>query len=158
MLRLHGRRQVEQIGWWEQLLQYRLIHGGSVRHFTDIAAGLGVRHCPGPGPTCGLTASEHRRGEVRGDVVHWTERGVTRNGLRSFLKLVARTRLLNYRTMNKAMRIYAENMWANHAAMESFHIRFRSSLSKTDRLQIRWLVGRGMEITDEARRWANRPL
>jgi len=126
--------------------------------YDHVAAHFGVRLCPAFGHDgCIVAPVDHRRGAVMPTerVIHWAPRRLSRMGLRRFLKVVARTRLLNYYTMNQAMRIYAENVWATRAAAE-LHIRLSASLSLRDRLLVRWLASRGAALTPAAQRWAAR--
>jgi hypothetical protein len=145
---------------WTQIRQFRLIHGGTVRSFDDVAAYYGLDICPHVGYNGCLVATkaEHDRGTVipRERVIHWTPRRMTRLGLRKFLKVVARTRVLRYYLMNKATRIYAENSWATRAARE-LHIRLPRAASAADRRRVRWLISQGQKVSTPARRWAERP-
>jgi hypothetical protein len=131
-----------------------------VHTYEDVAAYYDLDICPRVGHEGCLVATkaEHDQGTVvpRERVIHWTPRRVTRLGLRKFLKVVARTRVLRYYLMNKAMRIYAENVWATKAARE-LHIRLPRRASSADRRRIRWLVSQGQAVSAPARRWAERP-
>jgi hypothetical protein len=127
--------------------------------FAQVAAHFGVKICPAIGHEgCIVSPVDHQRGGVwpsDRSLVHWSPRRMTRLGLRNFLKVVARTRLLNYYAMNKAMRIYAENAWAAKAAAE-IHLRLSRSSSANDRLLVLWYASRGHVITPAAQRWAKR--
>jgi len=157
MLRSPGLRLVDhRQDWLTQIRQYWLIHGGYVRSYADVAAAIGARFCPGPEEGCGYGIEEHEKGVVARGTVHWTPRRVTRHGLRNFLRLVARDRILHFDSLSRAMQIYAENSWASRTALEIFHVRFTRKMTLESRLVARWLISHGDEVTPPARRWASR--
>lgn len=128
--------------------------------YDDVAAYYDLDICPQVGHNGCLVATkaEHDRGTIvpRERVIHWTPRRVTRLGLRKFLKVVARNRVLRYWMSNKAMRIYAENAWATKAARE-LHVRLPRKAASADRRRVRWLISQGESVSTPARRWAERP-
>lgn len=121
-----------------------------MKTYADVIAYFSVRTCDG----C-TEDIDHRTGSVTGSTVHWTPRRLTRPGLRKFLMLVARTRVLRYNQMNRAMQIYAENAWATRAS-QYLHLRFPRRYSEVDRATVRWLITRGHEVSAPARSWAQR--
>lgn len=127
--------------------------------YDEIARHYGLTICPaaGHGDCLVATATEHEDGTVvpRETVIHWRPRRMTRSGLRRFLKVVARTRILHYYRLNRAMRIYVANRWAYRAGLEA-HVRFPVALSEADRLEVRWLASHGDIVTPVALRWATR--
>lgn len=140
---------------WTQLLQYRLIHGGRVRNYEDVAAYFDVHLCDGS--DCVVPIARHKRGAVvlPHRIVHWADRKLTKPGLRRFLKLVAQIRILNYNHQNQAMRLFAENTWAAQAA-QALHVRFPARYSTADRAKARWLIATGEPVSAPAYRWAHR--
>lgn len=143
-----------------QLRQFRLIHGGKVQTYTDLAAYIDVALCPSPGSVSGclVSVADHRRGVAshgHKEVIHWTTRQLTKRGTRQFLKLAASLRVMNYKSFSPAMQLYLANAWATKKAAE-LHLRLPSRWSQTDRLTVLWLASKGDDITPEARRWASR--
>lgn len=139
-----------------QLKQFRLIHGGRMTTFEDLAVLLDVRLCPG-GPDCLRQMINHQHGGSSASLntVHWAPRRLTKRGIRRFLLVTARMRVMNYWSRSPAMRIFLSNAWATKRARD-LHIRFPSQWSRTDRLTVLWLASKGDQLTPEARRWASR--
>jgi hypothetical protein len=125
-----------------------------VRTYEDVAAYYDVSVCPSSGQ-CNVSDTLHHRGHAQRNTVHWSPRRLSKPGLRNFLRLVAQTRLLRYAEMNKAMRIYAENVWIDHASRD-LRVRFPRRYSESDRAKTRWLESQGQTLTIQAHRWAHR--
>jgi hypothetical protein len=123
-----------------------------VTSYEDVAAVLSVDLCA----ECEFFPIKgHRAGAASGNTIHWAPRRMTRRGLRQFLMLVAEIRVLNFRRLNAAMRVYTRNVWAANAG-KLFHVRFPRSYSRVDRYLIRWLISQGAAVSDAAQRWAYR--
>lgn len=124
--------------------------------YPELTTHFGVKLCQGNwyGET-GAPEPDHVLG-FADTKVHWyPDRRVTKTGLRRFLLLVAATKLLGYKDMSPAMRLYATNTWATSAAA-SLHRRLPRRYSDQDRRRARWLISQGQTVTPSARRWASR--
>ncbi len=135
-----------------------------MKDYEDVAAYYDVHLCDGLTPVgerlygaCPLSHAQHKRGVVvlPHRIVHWSGRKLTKPGLRRFLKLVAQIRVHNYNHHNQAMRLFAENTWAN-AAARVLHVRFPARYSAADRARVRWLIATGEPVSAPAYRWAHR--
>ena len=136
-----------------------------MKSYADVAAYFDVYLCDGLMPTgerhlyeiCPLSTAQHQRGAVvlPHRLVHWRDRKLTKPGLRRFLKLVAQIRIHNYKNLDTAMRLFAENTWANEAA-RALHVRFPARYSAADKARARWLIATGEHVSATAYRWAHR--
>ena len=108
----------------------------SWRSYSEIAQQLGLALCG-----CGLEyqpIGNHEDGWTAFGmtVIHWRERRVTRRGLRSFLKLVAKA-TSKFGTYGETWEtLYYQNLRAQELARQ-FSVRFPRTWSATDRARIR---------------------
>jgi hypothetical protein len=116
----------------------------------DIARRYSVRRCL----SC---AGDHKRGYVSRSswTIHWTDRRVTRAGLRMFLMLVAQCIHSDWESLPEWRRLYVSNTWAFNQSLKA-GVRLPATLSDTDRARVRWLISKEENVPDEVRRWANR--
>jgi hypothetical protein len=131
--------------------------------YDEVAKQLEVELCPGGDgcwwETVAITTparATHRTGFVDGKgVVHWRPRGVSRPGLRNFLKLVAAAKHPELREMSMAARLWRMNVIANELAAK-LHVRIARHYSDLDRAYVREQID---TITDtdtrrQAERWS----
>lgn len=104
--------------------------------FADVCGRLGItKVCAGG---CGLSANRHRTGTLFLDVIHWSERRMTKRALRRFLLLVAkRDRLNDADYVNLPIwnwyYLWLDNVEAGRLAAK-IGVRIPADLSRNDRL------------------------
>ena len=99
--------------------------------------------------------AEHYK--VRLEDLDWTDRSVTRSGLRKFLILVWRYRQTRYHDEWEA--VWRSNQFAYHEAMHVWHRRIPGHLSDTDRARVAWYLKQTLPLNDQklrtkALRWS----
>lgn len=114
-------------------------------NWDDVAQHFGVKRCA----TC--ASGNHTTGWTRNGYVHWSDRHVTKLGLRRFLMLIAEARIIRPET--DWGRLYAYNVWASKAAQD-IHIRMPARYSDNDRARVRWLITKDEHVPDAVKRWA----
>lgn len=84
-------------------------------------------------------------------IVHWTDRHVTRAGIRNFLKLVAAI-AYGHESQPKWQKLYEQNLWAYRQA-RAMHMRLPRRLADLDRSRVRYIASK-RQISNEAREWS----
>ena len=103
----------------------------------------------------GCFRRDHRRGAVDSQgLIHWSDRAVTRSGLRRFLMLVHRVE--GYLYGGPAERIYHEHMFAYRTALFDLGIRLPAKLSAVDKARLRSMLARSPFVIRNGKvgRWA----
>jgi len=78
--------------------------------------------------------------DISRGIIYWTDRKVTRPGLRNFLKLYASIIKSHNRGQPEWQRIYEQNQVAYSLALRKFGIRFGTHLSNYDRHRVYQLL------------------
>lgn len=120
----------------------------------------------------GCFRRDHRRGAIdRQGTIHWSDRGMTRSGLRRFLMLVQAatapgirvtvgdddvTRHVIFNSHGHALLIYAAHLFAYRTALHDLGIRLPASLAAEDKARVRALLAAApFELRNSrAGRWA----
>lgn len=116
----------------------RLSSGNSAT-YSAVAHLLGLRHC-GDG-----SDQRHWTGYIEWDetpCLHWTDRRMTKRGLRTFLKLAARALVpdANPGRAERFVALYWQNVEADRLAQD-IGVRFPRDLADPDRAKVRfWLA------------------
>lgn len=114
-------------------------------NWDDVAKRFDVKRCNG----CG--SSNHTKGWTRNGVIHWSDRNVTKMGLRRYLMLIAEARIV--RPDTEWGRLYSYNVWAARASKD-LRLRIPARYSDNDRARVRWLITKEVRVPDEVKRWA----
>jgi hypothetical protein len=121
--------------------------------YSEAAYALGFELCAQE--MCNKSTLDHRKGTLRGSTLHWTDRRVTKPGLRRFLMLAASHDI--YSVPRWAL-IWNRNVWVV-AAAEKLRVRLPSRYSDEDRAKVAWELRDTHDPTYEqqaALRWAGR--
>lgn len=115
----------------------------------DIATTYGIKRC------AACQSGDHHKGWARRSTVHWSDRRMTKAGLRRYLMLVASQLLFDFQNLPTWDRLYRANVWAAKAAKQ-LHVRIPFRLSEIDRARVRWLISKDPATPDRVKRWATR--
>lgn len=120
--------------------------------YPQVAYALGFELC---GDKCRKPELNHAKGALIGSTLHWTDRRVTKPGLRRFLLLAASH---DYYNLPRWEMIWRRNQWAWRAASK-LQIRLPSRYADGDRAIVAWELRDVTDPTPEqaaASRWSAR--
>jgi hypothetical protein len=122
-----------------------------VKSYADLGAKCGIEYCP----SC--PNGDHHKGWSEPSVgrVHFSERAVTRAGMRNFLKLVGAIYYRHNRGQPRWRMIYEQNRYAYGMSRE-WGLQIPSRLSATDRALVEDDLMRSGDTDARALTWARR--
>ena len=122
--------------------------------YPQIANTLGFELC---GDGCKRPEYNHAKGTLRGSTLHWTDRRVTKPGLRRFIMLAASHDI--YGKNPRWWIIWQRNVWTTQAAAK-LKVRLPARYADNDRAKVAWELRAAhtdpTSIQAAALRWAGR--
>lgn len=121
--------------------------------YSEAAYALGFELCTQE--MCKQGTLGHKKGTLRGSTLHWTDRKVSKPGLRRFLMLMAGHDI--YDEPRWAL-IWHRNVWVTGAA-ETLRVRIPSRYADEDRTRVAWDLRHVHDPDFDQRaalRWASR--
>ena len=118
-------------------------------NYDTITERIGCMRCSG----CEI--GNHRLGwvDMSNGVIHWQDRALRRNGIRTYLKLAAAILYSHNQGQPEWKRIYEQSTWAQSSARSMFGLRLAQKWSYLDRARVEYLSTK-TEVPAEVLKWA----